>query len=368
MTAWAVAAAWATVVSTMAIRVLRARAAVPSLPPAPPVDVSVSVVVPARNEAASIERCVRSLLSQTHPIQRVVVVDDGSSDGTGDLVRAIGDERVTVVEAPPLPEGWVGKPHACWVGSANAPPTDWLVFVDADTVSGPDLIASTLAYADEHALDLISPLPRQRIESLPERVVLPAGFFLIGLVVDLVAVNDPTRPDAGANGQCIAVRRIAYDAFGGHASVRDEILEDVAIATVAKSTGHRIMAVDAAAHIETRMYQSWPEVWGGLTKNAAAVVGGPLRAVAGGLGAIGLGLAPVAAPLLAAGGGGGPLLVAGAATVGFAALALSGARYFTAPWGWMLLIPVGIAVNGVIAIGSAWRTWRGRRMWKGRAY
>ncbi|MDX1690213.1 MAG: glycosyltransferase, partial [Acidimicrobiia bacterium] len=295
----------------------------------------------------------------------ILVVDDGSTDATAEIAAARG---ARVVTAPPLPAGWAGTPHACAVG-ADAATGDWLLFADADTVAAPDLVRRAVATASRDDIDVLSPNPAQVVEGFWERVIVPAGFFLLAVTRDVRRLNDPDHPDAVANGQCVLVRTAAYRAFGGHAAVRSEILEDVALARTAASHGWRVVIADGSDHVRTRMYRSASEVWHGLTKNAALVAGGPVPAVPAGLVLLVLGAAPLAVPVLAVGAG-GPWSVAAAVTgtALFAGTALKGPRYFGLRRPWGLTLPIGLVASGVITLASAWKTLRGTRAWKGRRY
>ncbi|HSG79589.1 MAG TPA: glycosyltransferase, partial [Acidimicrobiia bacterium] len=200
------------------------------------------MVIPARDEARSIGACVASLLAQDHPDVDVIVVDDGSTDGTAEIAARLGAK---VVDAGPLPEGWTGKPHACWVG-AEVATGEWLLFVDADTVAEPGLVSAAVARADVHGLDVVSPHPFQEVATFWERVIVPAGFFLLVATRDVRRINDPRSRAAAVNGQCVLVRRTAYEAMDGHRAVADQILEDVAFARVAKRRGLRLEIVDGS--------------------------------------------------------------------------------------------------------------------------
>ncbi|HEX5635101.1 MAG TPA: glycosyltransferase family 2 protein, partial [Gemmatimonadales bacterium] len=193
----------------------------------------VSVIVPARDEAANIARCVRSVLGTTWPALEVIVVDDQSRDGTGDIARAIAraDQRLRVVETAPLPPGWFGKPWACTTGAGEAR-GEILLFADADTTHAPTLLARAVRRMDEDRLDMLTVAGHQELGSFWERVVQPQVFSFIGVRYGSTERVNGSRKAADkiANGQCILVRRAAYDAIGGHGAVRGEVAEDLALA------------------------------------------------------------------------------------------------------------------------------------------
>ncbi|NTU85951.1 MAG: glycosyltransferase, partial [Chloroflexales bacterium] len=241
----------------------------PEPPPAPaPL---VSVLVPARNEERAVGRCVAAALSQSYPACEVIVVDDGSTDRTPAILAGMGDARLRVLRGRPLPPGWVGKCNACQqLGEAAR--GEWLLFLDADTAPSADLVAALLTHARRRGLDLVTILPFLELETFWERAVLPP---FLSLIADLFPFERLERPDARpdevmANGQCILVRRAAYEAIGGHAAVRDEVLEDVRLAQAIRRAGFRVGGGEGLAYLRVRMYTNGREVVAGLTKNAAA--------------------------------------------------------------------------------------------------
>lgn len=236
----------------------------------------VTVYVPARNEERSIERCVRSLLDQTYPRDRVrvVVMDDRSTDGTGEILGTIAaaDERLTVLHGSSLPAGWMGK---CWALHQAArqtarPEDDYLLFVDADTTHAPTMLASTVAYAEAQGVDLLSLAPGQELGSIAERLFLPTILAVILTSNGTLAeVNDPARRRvAKAVGQFLLFRAATYQQMGGHEAVRDQIVEDFALARRVKGMGYRLVLADGRGHVTTRMYHSAREIWEGFSKNA----------------------------------------------------------------------------------------------------
>jgi chlorobactene glucosyltransferase len=236
-------------------------------PPEPPL---VSVVVPARNEAHNIERCVRSLLNSKWPSLEVIVVDDRSEDATGPLVRALAeaDVRVRVIDGAPVPEGWFGKQWACAQG-ASAARGSTLVFTDADTAHAPTLITRSMHAMHARALDFLTVGGFQELGSFWERVVMPQVFYMIATRYGGAGtVNRARRSrDKIANGQYLCFTRACYDAIGGHASVRGKAAEDLALAQLVHARGMRGELVIGAHELSTRMYTSLAEVVNGWTKN-----------------------------------------------------------------------------------------------------
>ena len=202
------------------------------------------------------------------------MVDDGSSDRTAALARRTAGSRpdFRLTAAGELPPGWTGKAHACWRG-AQGGESEWLCFIDADTLAAPPLLRSAVAYAEEHGIDMLSIEPEQILGTFWERVILPAGMFIIAFFAsDLRAINDPHAAEAAANGQFILIRRRVYQAIGGHAAVRGEISEDTALARRVKQAGFHTLLAGSRDLIRVRMYTRLGEIWEGLSKNAVNMV------------------------------------------------------------------------------------------------
>jgi chlorobactene glucosyltransferase len=339
----------------------------------------VSVIVPARNEALNIGTCVRSLVASDYPSFEVIVVDDGSEDGTADIVRTIGRgnaREVRVVAAGELPPGWLGKPRACWRGAGEAN-GELLLFTDADTRHAPELLARAVAGQEEEQADLLTAIGDQLMETAWERLVQPQIFMMMLFRfpdLDRTARSASWR-DAIANGQYLLFRRAAYDAVGGHEAVRAEVAEDLALAQRVKRAGLKLRIRGARDALATRMYRSLPELVEGWSKNL--YVGGLqtlppwLRPFTGPFslaGGIGLWLAPPIVLALAAAGIGGSSLLVWAVTACALSVVIWSVfiREMDLPLGWALLYPVGAAVGAYIFA----RSWaRGRRVeWKGRRY
>ena len=239
----------------------------------------VSAVVPARNEEESIAACVESLAVQKE-ISEILVIDDQSSDRTAEIVSSLAAKysKVKLLEAGELPAGWVGKNHAVWTGAKEAG-GEWLLFTDADAVHAADSAAKALALAAENDAALVSFSPEQVMESWYEKAVIPYVFTRLNKRFRFADVNDPTNMVAAANGQFILIRRDAYDAVGGHASVAGEVLEDVALAERVKAAGCRLWFSSGKGIVRVRMYRSFAAMWEGWKKNLYSLMGGKPRAV-----------------------------------------------------------------------------------------
>ncbi len=226
----------------------------------------VSVIVPARNEEACLGECLASLIAQTGVAFEVIVVDDQSTDRTREITTSFPGVRV--IDAGPLPEGWTGKNNAVATGAREAR-GEWLLFTDADTVHLPGSLARSLAEAEQHDVALLSYSPEQIVETFWEKAVMPVIFAELAARYRPSDVNDPNSPAAAANGQYILIRRDVYDAIGGHAVIAGDLLEDVALARLAKQSGKRVFFRYGGDAVRTRMYRSFAQLREGWTKNLA---------------------------------------------------------------------------------------------------
>lgn len=242
-----------------------------SYSPAVPRDAPlVSIVVPARDEARNIEQCLRTILAGTWTRIEVIVVNDHSTDGTGDIARRIADSepRVRVLDNPDLPDGWIGKQWACHNGArlARGP---FLLFTDADTRHGPELLARSMTAMRERGADLFTVAGAQTMESFWERLLQPHVFgMIVARFGDSERMNRSTDPYKKiANGQFLLMRREAYDATGGHEAVRTHVAEDLRMAQEWTRQGYSVQIVAAFDYMTTRMYAGFAEIWRGWGKN-----------------------------------------------------------------------------------------------------
>jgi hypothetical protein len=319
---------------------------------------SIAVLLPLRDEAGRVEPCLRALL-ELPPEVRLLILDDGSGDGTAELVRRVAGDRVTLLAGRELPPGWLGKPHACQQLADAAGDASVLVFLDADVVLTPDAVHRAAALLRRTGMDLLSPYPRIEAGSAGERLVQPLLQWSWLTFLPLRAMERSPRPSlTAAGGQFLVVRRDAYMRAGGHAAVRDKVLEDIELARAVKRTGGRIALADGSELAVCRMYTSWRELADGYSKSLWASFGSPA------------GAAGVLALLLA-------LYVAAPATVlfgqwwGLAAYLLGVAGRVASAratggraWPDALAHPVSVLLFAWLVVRSFAR--RGRTTWKGR--
>ena len=341
---------------------------------------SITVVVPARNESANIEACLRSLLDQQYPAQppRIVVVDDDSQDDTSQIVArlAAGDPRLGLLSAPPLPRGWKGKVHACWYAVAALPSdTDWLCFLDADVRAGPLALASAVQVAQARGLDLLSLAPRQELGSFAERLLIPCGLYVLGFSQDSARIQSPESEEVLCTGQFMLMRRAAYERVGGFAVVRGAVCEDLELGRLFKRNGLKVHLADGAAVLRTRMYTGWGTLWPGFAKNLVEMLGGASRTLLTVTAAVILSWGAVILPLIDAvacrSGAHSACVALVPALLGSAAafgLHLAGALHFGIPWWYGLTFPLGYTIGAAIAIDSLRLRLLHRVEWKGRRY
>jgi chlorobactene glucosyltransferase len=365
---------YGSVLLTVAYRYATRRPLLRDYPPASDQPL-VSVIIPARNEAHNIERCVRSIAAAGYRALEIIVVDDRSTDGTGEILRRLAQDpdlsgRLRVIAGSQLPAGWFGKVWAL-VQGYRAARGDLLLFADADTRHEPELIARAVAALRQERVQLLTVIPRQEVGSFWERVVQPQVFFALqARVGDLRRVNR-TRVswEAIANGQFIMTPRGDYEAVGTHEVVKDQVAEDVALAQAYVRANKDVFLLHATEFMATRMYRSLPEIVEGWSKNLA--LGAPLmippvawlRRLAPYIMWV-PSLAWVLPPVLWLATGWLPAIVATALSTAMWLLIYYYERITLA---YALLYPVGAIVVAGIMIRSAWRGAR-KVEWKGRVY
>ena len=333
----------------------------------------VSVLVPARNEELNIGDCVESLLAQRYPDFQVIVLDDNSTDRTGAILAEIQEQHheLRVITGQPLPAGWTGKNWACHHLAQEAD-GELLLFVDADTTLDADALRQAVSAMTDEDADLLSLLPRQEMVTWAERLAVPVMSWSVFTLLPLAIAKRVRMPMlSAAIGQFMLFRGSAYEQLGGHASVRLNHVDDIALARRTKAAGLRWRLFDGTQHVQCRMYRSRGEVVRGLSRTIFAVFGNsiplylfvwiwlsivylePIVLLCGRL--AGLPIPPIS-------------LWIAVASVGAAFLLwLMTYRRLAIPSALALLYPATIATSVVIAAYSLYLTITGRGTWKGRS-
>ena len=336
--------------------------------PTPAAWPSVVAVIPARNEADVIQRSVGSLLAQDYPGDfKVVLVDDQSDDGTGDLARALNDSRLTVLTGGARPPGWTGKLWAMRQGadyaSLSAPEFFW--FTDADIAHAPDNLRTLVARAEERSRVLVSLTARLSCRTSAEHFLIPAFVFFFDMLFPFGAVNDPKSRVAAAAGGCMLARRKALEAAGGIDAIRHNIIDDCALARVMKKQGPIWLGLTDRS-VSLRPYERLADIRKMVARSAYAQLDySPLLLLGTLVGLFIVYLAPVLGALFAM------YYVQLAAYLAWAIMALMFQpilRFYRLSPLWGLALPVIGAFYAAFTLDSALQHWSGRGgMWKGRA-
>lgn len=342
----------------------------------------ITVIIPARNEEANIEKCVRSLAAQFYPSKKyqVIVVDDNSTDHTSLIVEKImeGHTNISFISAGNLPEGWSGKNNACWQGAKKAM-GEWICFMDADTTSDPKLLINAISFSEKKQIDLLSINPFQELLSYTERIFMPGVFLSIASSMKFDRVNDPSRNESGANGQFMLFRKTTYNAIDGHKGVQSEIMEDMALAERVKTSGFRLYWIFGDKLVRTRMYSHFSHIWEGLSKNMVDIMkdSGKISPICRAFSSFILGWMPLILPLFAW----ANLFLSGEHFLHIWVLRLSLVTSFSflvlysltlkalnIPLRYVFSFPLGFTLHAALTLNSMRKRVQGKRRWKGRVY
>jgi hopene-associated glycosyltransferase HpnB len=341
----------------------------PTLPPARPraPAPSVAVVVPARDEAGSIGRCLRSLLAQTYDgPYRVILVDDGSQDGTAEIAAGFPDPRLTVITGAERPVGWSGKLWALDQGISLAGDAAYLLLTDADIEHRPEHVATLVAKAQDDGLDLVSEMVALNCESLAERALVPAFVFFFALLYPFALVNDSGSRVAAAAGGTVLIRADALRRLGGLAAMRGALIDDVTLAGLVKRQG-RIFLGHSQLAASIRPYPHVADVWRMVARTAYVQLRFSPHLLAGTV--LAMGLVWVVPPVAVFAGHGAARL---AGVLGWAAMMvayLPTLRRFGLSAAWAVFLPAVAVFYTAATVGSAVDHVRGRGVrWKRRSY
>ena len=330
----------------------------------------VSVLIPARNEAAGIAACVRAIRaadvsSGAEITAEIIVYDDGSTDGTAEIVEALieeGGARLRLLRGVALPAGWAGKPHACQ-RLAEAATGEILVFCDADVRLQPGALAALARALSDPArpVDLLTALPRQETPTPVEGWLLPLLHVALLCWLPLPLMDwTRYRRFCAACGQLVAIRRGAWDRIGGYSGVRGSVIEDVALVQAARTAGMTVRFCDASEIAVCRMYSDLPGIWAGFSKNIYPGLGPVNLTVAAAL-YLGCFVAPFA--LIPA----APIPALCGAAAGLGARLLLAIRFRQPLWS-VPLHPLAVLALCLIALNSLRWSLLGRVRWRGRVY
>jgi len=249
-----------------------------------PITEKVSILIPARNEELTIRAAAQSALTQVGLTNfEILILDDSSSDDTAHIVSELTETyaEVTLIEGiEDIPAGWLGKPFACHRLSQKASGSV-LVFLDADVILEPTAVAACVQLLREQDLALVAPYPRQIAQTLVERLVQPLVVWSWAATLPLGIAEKSLRPSlSAANGQLMVMDREAYVQCGGHESVRNIVLEDIALMRSLKASGSHCATVNGSDIAQCRMYESTEQVIDGYTKSLWSAFGSPAGSVA----------------------------------------------------------------------------------------
>jgi len=228
----------------------------------------ISVLIPARDEEKNIATCLESLRKQDYPNFEILVLDDNSSDNTASIINSIANEdsRISLFHGEPLPEGWAGKPFACYQLAKQANGS-WLLFVDADTIHAPNMLRSVIEQALEMKPSLLSGFPHQITDSIPQKIAVPAIYFIILSLFPMWWLKKFKKPKPSmAIGQFLLFPKEEYWRIGGHEAVKSKILEDIWLGIKVTKNGGRHLAVDLSSVVSCNMYSTLHSMWQGLTR------------------------------------------------------------------------------------------------------
>ena len=333
---------------------------------------ALTAVLPVRDEERNVRDCLSSLLAQDYPGLEVIVLDDCSRDRTGSIARDVSrrDPRARVLIGEPPSEGWIGKSWANHQGQRHAS-GEWLLFTDADVRLHPQTLAQAVTTAQASGADVVSVVQHLECRGFWESVLQPAFAQFVLTVRPPLLVNSRWSRTAYATGQFILVRREAYDRSGGHAAVRDDVADDVALAALLKRCGYALLLVDATRMVRVRMYHGLGEIWAGWRKSLYPASGNrPLLAAATLLSLFISSILPVLTLLAWCLGLRGRVIdAAQTSTLLMLATRGAGSRMLRASPAYAFCHPLAAATLSAVYISSVWRHYQGGgQEWKGRSY
>jgi chlorobactene glucosyltransferase len=227
----------------------------------------VSVILPARNERCYIARCLDSLLGQDYPNFEIIAINDSSTDGTGEIMKAYAanDLRVLHIDASPKPEGWTGKNWACYQGFLQAR-GELLMFTDADSEHLPSTMSLAVGHLISENLEALTAVPRLICNDFWTKMTLPVLATFLHTRFSPIRVNDPNSKTGYFFGSFFIITRNTYEAIGTHEGVKDELVEDGALGSKVKASKFRMKMVRGESHIDAVWARDLPTLWQGLRR------------------------------------------------------------------------------------------------------
>ncbi|MCX8666299.1 glycosyltransferase [Acetobacteraceae bacterium B3987] len=335
---------------------------------------AVAVVVPARDEAASVTACLSSLLEQDYQgAYHVILVDDESTDGTGDIARRMPDPagRLTVLSGKPHPEGWSGKLWAVRQGQEEAlrrlPQEGYVLLTDADIVHQEDHVSALVERAQSDKFDMVSEMVMLNCASFWEKALVPAFVYFFAMLYPFRKVADPRSPIAGAAGGTVLIRRDMLEKIGGIQSLKGALIDDCTLGTYIKRAGGRLYLGWSEQAWSIRTYQSVGEIWHMIARNAYVQLKfSPWNLLKALSGMVLIWLLPVRLLLFSRGKN---RVVGGCAYALSCITFMPTLRWFRLSWWRVLSLPLVAAFYMMATVGSAVNHYRGKGVsWRGRSY
>ncbi|MBN2410718.1 glycosyltransferase [candidate division KSB1 bacterium] len=327
-------------------------------------NLKVSVLIPVRNEERNIKKCLLSVLEQDFPNFEIIVLDDFSTDNTVKFVHEIMEktDKIKLLKGQPLPPGWTGKNWACFQLSLQAT-GEILIFTDADNVHSHSAVSHTVGWIQHLNLGLLSTFPQQMTQKLGEKLVVHVFDMFVYSFLPLWLTYYSKFPSlAAANGQWLAMTREAYDKIGGHNSVKNEIVEDTVLARLVKQKNIKILTTAGREDVYGKMYNSWPQVYNGFSKNAFGLMGyHTVSFIFFILLLFSIYVLPYILIFITQ-----HILIFTALCINLLIRVLLSVKYKQPFWESVLLHPVGILLTLIIGVNSVIRFYKGSIEWKGR--
>ena len=227
----------------------------------------VSVILPARNEAGFIEKCLNSLVDQDYENYEIIAVDDSSQDNTGQIIKKIAEKNPKVIRvlADPKPEKWIGKNWACFEGFKRAT-GELLLFTDADTKHSKEMISLSVSHLSSEGLDALTVIPKMLCLDRWTKITLPMLSTFLHTRFSALRVNDPSKKTGYFFGSFFIMKRKTYESVGTHEGVKSELVEDGALGKKVKEAGFKMKMVRGEHLLEAVWARDWSTLWNGLKR------------------------------------------------------------------------------------------------------